>query len=241
MYRQSDAVAAFAGRLGLKSLPAAVGLIVLLKELDADGMLDCMDTAFWASLGGKIKGIARDDLVSAYAEYTTRERRDKDRERQRKHRELSRKKCDTLSRPECDKIRDMSREMSRFERDTPPFPSSPAPFPLCPPSPPTPPVSPYNPPNPNPNTPSRSKKIGIDNNWQYSTRARAAAAQRLVNHMAETGCSCASALNLYDIVLEALEHRITPDQLLDWAQGDINAFAAKVAAHCLAGKKGDMP
>ena len=99
MYRQSDAVAAFAGRLGIKGLPAAIGLIVLLKELDADGMLDCMDTAFWASLGGKIRGVSRDDLIAAYADYTIRERRDKDRERQRKYRELSRKKCDTPSRP----------------------------------------------------------------------------------------------------------------------------------------------
>ena len=162
------AISKFMENLSIKDSRIAGGLLWFLSCMDSDNSLySASDSLFWGAAGGKMRGVSRQLLTESYQEYLKDVRRAKDRERQRKYREMSREKCDkchaenvtksvTLSHKNCDKTPDLSREMSRFTRDSLPSPSSPSPAPFLPPSPPTPPVTPYNPPNPNPNTPSSS-------------------------------------------------------------------------------------
>lgn len=157
MYIGSIAASIFAERFNVR-YTEAVGMIVLMKELDGEYGLDGIpDGVLWNALGGKIRRVSADELAAAYHEYVDTDKRSKARERQQKHREchadvtqMSRskrdKKCDTsvTCHAECH-TKSVTGESSPF---------SPSPAPFLPPSTPTPPVTPYNPPNPNPITPT---------------------------------------------------------------------------------------
>lgn len=248
MYRTSPNVEALAARLGLKDKRAAVGLIVLLGELDDEGLLDSLpDTLFWLAIGGKVRGKKRGDVLEAYREYLLEERRLKEREKKRRQRapQMSPEKGDKSGDKNGEMSPQMSPKMSRFEGDTFPAPSPPSPAPFLPPSPPTPPVTPYNPPDPNPRNPTPLKKIayanqscsyidacarlGIDSAWKHSAQARKAVAQRLVDWISENDCPCARYNTLFSMVVEALENRVPPEIIMHFAVSDTgNSFSSDV-------------
>lgn len=245
MYRTSSNVDALAARLGIKDRRAAVGLIVLLKELDSDLAHDNLpDALFWLAIGGKIRGASRADVIEAYRCFLQDEQRMKEREKKRRQR------ASGLSRLEGDKSGEMSPEMSpemsRFEGDISPSPSPPSPFPLSPPSPPAPPVTPYNPPYRNPHNPSRDQKnanaiifniysdacarLGINSAWRHSPKARNATAQRIVDWCCENNCPCAKYNTLFTLVVEALENGVPPEAVMLFAKEDDtgNSFGSNV-------------
>ena len=116
MYRGSLTVSMFAERIGTK-YPTAVGLIVLLKELDAENGLDAIpESSLWSALGGRLRGVSHEYILAAYREYELEDRRMKDRERQRRRRGSSRPERDIV-RETSQSERDIVRDMSRPERD----------------------------------------------------------------------------------------------------------------------------
>ena len=241
-----------------KDVRIAGGLIWFLGMMHDDATLDAApDQVFWGNVGGKIRGLSRAQLTELFREYQRDVRRAKDRERQRKHREMSREKRDkchignvTNVTPERDKIRDMSHETSRFERDSLPSPSSPSPAPFLPPLPPTPPITPYNPPNPNPVIPSQytSTKISrdtavlaecarvrehlnIDSAWETSERARMATAHRLVDWIRASELPAAKYNTLYDLVYSSLDMGVPPDTIIFAALTDNgNSFSGDLSS-----------
>ena len=255
------ALAKFMEALSVKDSRIAGGLLWFLSCMDSDNSLhSASDTLFWGTVGGKIRGVSRQLLTESYQEYLKDVRRAKDRERQRKYREMSREKCDkchaenvtksvTLSRKNCDKTPDLSREMSRFTRDSLPSPSSPSPAPFLPPLPPTPPITPYNPPNPNPVIPiqytstkiSRDtavlaesarvrERLNIDSAWETSERARIATAHRLVDWIRAAELPAAKYNTLYDLVYSSLDMGIAPDTIIAAALTDNgNSFSGDLS------------
>lgn len=246
------ALAKFMEALSVKDSRIAGGLLWFLSCMDSDNSLhSASDNLFWGTVGGKIRGVSRQLLTESYQEYLKDVRRAKDRERQRKYREMSREKCDkchaenvtksvTLSRKNCDKTPDLSREMSRFTRDSLPSPSSPSPAPFLPPSPPTPPVTPYNPPNPNPVIPSPftttkdlrdtrnmvdsagvCARLHIDSAWKVSEKARMATAHRLVDWIRADNLPAAKYNSLYDLVYSSLDMGVSPEEIITAAITDI--------------------
>ena len=232
MYRTSAAVEALAARLGLKDKRSAVGLIVLLGEVEDEGLLDSLpDALYWLAIGGKVRGASRADVTEAYQEYRCEERRRKEREKKKRQRALK------TSPEKGDKNGDMSPgmspQMSRFEGDTFPTSSPPSPAPFLPPSPPTPPVTPYNPPNPIPRNSTPFKKsanalntdagwsiaheeLGINSAWMHSEQARKATAQRVVDWISSRNLRCTRDRNLFTAVLDALNAQISPEMMLQY-------------------------
>ena len=85
MYLMSRAIAAFASRLKI-SYPTAVGLIVLLNELDVSNELDGMsDEIFWMNLGGKQR-FTKDCLLDNYRDISEGMKRERERDRKRDYR-----------------------------------------------------------------------------------------------------------------------------------------------------------
>ena len=252
MYRGSLTVSMFAERIGTK-YPTAVGLIVLLKELDAENGLDAIpESSLWSALGGRLRGVSHEYILAAYREYELEDRRMKDRERQRRRRGMSRPERDIVretsqserdvvretSQSERDNVRDMSqserdivRDMSRPERDGGPSLPPPVPAPFRSPSPPAPPVTPHYPPVPDPRPSLPVKKIDVDDNWNRSIKARGATAQRIVNEIVKAGYPCRDCISLYDIVLRGLESMMSPDDIMNVAENAQNwaDFAAMLA------------
>lgn len=55
-------------------------------------------------------------------------------------------------------------------------------------------------------------------NWKTATRARAAVAGKLVEQMILDGRECAALSNLHDWLVRAMEHGVSPEDLLEYAQ-----------------------
>ena len=62
----------------------------------------------------------------------------------------------------------------------------------------------------------------IDNNYKHSTRARAAAAQIIVDEIVNASLLPAQDKKLYDMVFEGLEHGLSPEQIFKCAQDSMN-------------------
>ena len=55
-------------------------------------------------------------------------------------------------------------------------------------------------------------------NWKTATRARAAVAGKLVEQMILDGRACAVLSNLHDWLVRAMDHGVSPEDLLEYAQ-----------------------
>lgn len=67
--------------------------------------------------------------------------------------------------------------------------------------------------------------IGSDGNWERSTKARAATAQIVVDRMTAERLEIANYNTVFDIVFEAMDHHIPPDEILKAArQLDMTEF-----------------
>ena len=178
MYIQSKPVMQFAARLGLNRYPEAVGLIVMLEELEAERLLNGMpDGLLFAALGGKPKGISRAALEESYAEYRKGMRREWERERKQRQRDSAQDEADpgtadgtTSGTADGTNGGTNGGTTSGTTSGTiggtnggtcapSPLPLSPSPpFPPFPPAPPIPPIIPR---NPVPQPPHPQKKSGI--------------------------------------------------------------------------------
>lgn len=61
-------------------------------------------------------------------------------------------------------------------------------------------------------------KVQQYTNWKTATKARAAVAGKLVEQMILDGRACAGLGNLHDWLVKALEHGVSPDNLLEYAE-----------------------
>ena len=118
MYLMSRAIAAFASKLKI-SYPTAVGLIVLLNELDHSNELEGMsDEIFWMNLGGKQR-FTKDCLLDSYKDISEAMKRERERDRKRDYRA---KLSHEMSRENWDKTGELSHEMSQArERESIPL------------------------------------------------------------------------------------------------------------------------
>lgn len=55
----------------------------------------------------------------------------------------------------------------------------------------------------------------IDDSWRTSARARGAVAQRLVETCISENLPCGAAKNLHDVILQALEAEVEPEEILN--------------------------
>ena len=253
MYRDSSSVTAFMEAISCRDCRIAIGIIVLLKELDSGNMLDTApDPVFWGSVGGKIRGVTRQQLTAAFRNYLQSESREKARNRQRKYREMSRENVTESIGYVTDKRDNVTLVVTQNvtkKCDTPTSPSSPSPAPFLPPLPPTPPITPYNPPNPNPVIPiqytstkiSRDtavlaesacvrERLRIDSAWETSERARMATAHRLVDWIRAAELPAAKYNTLYDLVYSSLDMGVAPDTIIAAALTDNgNSFSGDLS------------
>ena len=129
MYRYSREIGRMASQLGV-NYQMAVGIFVIMKEMDKDGDLDSISSGvFWMELGGKIRGQTKESLIRLYVEVNVGQKRKKEREKKRTYRsKCPPKKVDT----EVDKEVDKEKE-SASPLDGPLPPGTPNP-PIIPPT-----------------------------------------------------------------------------------------------------------
>ena len=104
MYRYSREIGRMASQLGV-NYQMAVGIFVIMKEMDKDGDLDSISSGvFWMELGGKIRGQTKESLIRLYVEVNVGQKRKKEREKKRTYRsKCPPKKVDTEVDKEVDK------------------------------------------------------------------------------------------------------------------------------------------